>query len=166
MAKFKCEFQDYSADLSASGKGELSVDELLEVLRPAALRLKEFYQETIRRRFKQRTGSLADSIDIEDYYFRSSGEASIVVKPFGKHKGGSITRKSRAGSPTRRYAKHNRAVSAKAISNEELGYLLENGTPRISATHWMENANDEIGNTIQDMVEQEYDELLKKKGLI
>lgn len=168
MAKFKCEFEGFGGDLSANtgGSSALSVDDLLEVLRPAALKLRDFYKSTILTLFRRRTGSLADSIDIEDDYFLSSGDVSIAVKPFGKHKGGILTRRSRAGSPTRKYAKHNRKVSSKAISNEELAYLLEYGTPRIDPSHWMENANEEIGDTIQDMVEEGFTELLKRKGLI
>lgn len=168
MAKFNCEFQGFGGDLSANTEksSELTVDDLLEVLRPAALKLKDFYKSTILRLFQRRTGSLADSIDIEDDYFLSTGDVSITVKPFGKHKGGSLTRRSRAGSPTRKYAKHNRNVSTKAISNEELAYLLEYGTPRIDPSHWMENANEEIGDTIQDMIDENFTDLLKRKGLI
>lgn len=166
MAKFNCDFSDFDAFLSAqNATGDtFSVDELLEVLRPAALKLKEFYQKAIRSRFKQRTGSLAESIDIEDNYIGRE-YASITVKPFGTHKGGMYTRNSRAGSAGRRYAKHNRRPSTKKLKNEELAYLLEYGTPRIDATHWMENANEEVSDEIQGMVETEFDKLLKKKGL-
>lgn len=167
MAKFNCDFSDFDAFLSAqNATGDtFTVDELLEVLRPAALKLKEFYQRAIKSRFKQHTGSLADSIDIEDDTVGKE-YAFITVKPFGTHKGGKYTRKSRAGSANRRYAKHNRKTSTKKIKNEELAYLLEYGTPRIDATHWMENTNEEVADEIQGLIESEYDKLLQKKGLI
>ena len=41
---------------------------------------------------------------------------------------------------------------------------MEYGTPRIAATHWMENANEESENEIIDIIESEYDKLLEKKG--
>lgn len=170
MAKFNVR---YSGDgalntffYSEGADDTFSVDDLLEVLRPAAIRLKEYYRETILRLFKKRSGSLADSINFEDDYNLSKGYVSFLVKPFGVHKGGKYTRRSRAGSPNARYAKHNRKPATKAIKNEELAYLLEYGTPRITATHWMETANEEIENEIQDMIEAEFDDLLKKKGLI
>lgn len=167
MAKFSFEFSDSGGHLaSTAGKtDELTADELLEVLRPAGLALKEYYRQAIVSRFKQWTGSLADSIDIEDNYI-GSGYVSITVKPFGTHKGGKYTRGSRAGSSTRRYAKHGRKPSTKAIKNEELLYLLEHGTPRISATHVIENTNDSKMEEIQDIVDENFTELLKKKGII
>jgi hypothetical protein len=142
------------------------VDELLEVLRPAALRLKEIYRDVIQRLFTQRTGSLAESIDIDDDTVGRE-YAFITVKPFGVHKGGVYTRKSRAGSPGGKYSKHNRRPSTKKLKNEELAYLLEYGTPRISpGYHWMETANEEYAEEIQGIIETEFDKLLRKKGLI
>lgn len=169
MAKFTCEFSDPAGGYLSAMKEHgdvLSVDDLLEVLRPAGLKLKEFYKKAILSRFKRRTGSLAESIDIEDNDSVSLGYASITVKPFGKHKGGKYTRRSRAGSPTRKYAKHNRHPSTKALKNEELAYLLEYGTPRIPASHWMENTNEQVAEEIQDIVDDGFTDLLKKKGLI
>ena len=170
MAKFNLSFQDHSggAHMSASKEGsdELTLNDILEVLRPAAMRLKEIYQEAIRSTFQQRTGSLAESIDFEDNTI-GTGYASFFVKPFGSHKGGMYQRKSRAGDSSARYAKHNRKTSKKKLKNEELAYLLEYGTPRISpGTHWMENANESAEEEIQQIIEDGYDALLKKKGLI
>lgn len=168
MAKFSCDFSDFDAFLSAqNATGDtFTVDELLEVLRPAALRLKEIYRNVIQRTFKQRTGSLAESIDIEDDTVGRE-YAFITVKPFGTHKSGTYTRKSRASAPGAKYAKHNRRPSTKKIKNEELLYLLEYGTPRISpGYHLIETTNEESADEIQGMVEAEFDKLLQKKGLI
>jgi hypothetical protein len=142
----------------------ITTDDVLECLRPAAMKLVDYYKQTIRRLFKRRTGSFEDSIDFDDNV--TGPYASILVKPFGKHKGSTYTRKSRAGPADRKYAKHNRKPSAKTLKNEELGYLLEVGTPRIAATHWMENTNDAVGEEIQDDIEAAFTELLKRKGLI
>ena len=167
MAKFNFTFTDGARggafDAAKDAGDPFTTDDILEVLRPAAMRLKEIYQEAIRTTFQQRTGSLADSIDFEDN--TAGGYAFFMVKPFGSHKGGAYARRSRAGSSSRKYAKHGRSVAKEAISNEELGYLLNYGAPRISATHWMENANDSAESEIQDIVENNFDELLKRKGL-
>ena len=167
MAKFSFEFTDSHGVLESMRETDdtLSSDDLLEVLRPAGLKLKDYYRQAILTRFKRRTGSLADSFDIEDDYIGST-YAFITVKPFGTHKGGQYARKSRADSPMRKYAKHNRKVTKKGIKNEELLYLLEHGTPRISASHVIENTNEEKMDEIQDVVEDGFTALLKKKGLI
>ena len=168
MAKFNCTFSSTSGG-SFSGENDafkiLSADDMLDILRPAALKLKEFYKETIRALFVRRTGNLEDSIDIEDDYIGDQ-YAFIMVKPFGTHKGSSYARRSRAGAADRKYAKHGRKSSSKKLKNEELAYLLEVGTPRIDATHWMENTNEQHGDEIQDMVESEFDAKLRQKGLI
>lgn len=166
MAKFNVTWDTDSAFLSGENTSEnvITTDDILECLRPAAMKLVEHYKETIRRLFKRRTGSLEDSIDFDDD--TTGPYAFIIVKPFGKHKGGQYKRKSRAGPADRKGAKHNRKPSVKALKNEELGYLLEVGTPRIAATHWVENTNEAVAEEIQDMIEAEYDKLLKKKGLI
>lgn len=165
MAKFNVTWD--TDDVSFWGKkdaGDVFItDDILECLRPAAMKLVEYYKQTIRRLFKRRTGSLEDSIDFDD---DTVGPYSfILVKPFGKHKGSKYTRKSRAGPADRKNAKHNRKPSTQALKNEELGYLFEVGTPRIPATHWMENTNEAVADEIQDIIEAEYDKLLKKKGL-
>lgn len=165
MAKFNVKFQTDSSHLNVEKEAgdTLTIDDLLNCLRPAALRLVEAYKATIRNYFNRRTGSFEDSIEQEDWNVRN--DASIMVRPAGKHKGGNVLRKSKAGPADRRYAKHNREVD-RTLKNEELGYYFEVGTPRIAATHWMENTNEEVAEEIQDMIETEFDNLLRKKGLI
>lgn len=156
MAKFTCQMSDTSGGYVAAQKesdDSISTEELLEVLRPAGAKLQEYYQQAIRARFKQWTGSLAASFGIKENDSGSSGYASITVKPLGKHKGGA-------------YARKDRTTAAKGIKNEELLYLLEYGTPRIAASHVIEETNDQVGEEIQDIIESGYDDLLKKKGLI
>ena len=166
MAKFGVSYSSDYANLEAQlESGDvLTTDDILECLRPAAMKLVEFYKQTIRKLFKRQTGSLEDSIDFDD---STVGKyAFITVKPFGAHAGGKYARKSRAGSSDRKYAKHNRSPSSHDLKNEELAYLLEYGTPRIKASHWMENTNEEVSEDIQNIIEEEFDKLLKKKGLI
>lgn len=171
MAKFKCEFSDSrGGDLYGQAEfSELSSEDMLSVLRPAAEILRKHYKSVILRLFKKRTGSLSESFQAEEWgldrEYINTNEAVISVGPKGKHKGSMRAARSRAGSSTRKYAKHNRKSKSTGISNAELGYLLEVGTPRIPATHWMENANEEISDTVQQIIEDEFDSLLKRKGL-
>lgn len=181
MAKFTCDLS--SVELpdgrhggthgSVSGSSyfsELTADELLSVLRPAAEKLRQRYRDAILRVFKRRTGSLADSIQLDESKFennlRELNEAIIIVGPKGKHKGGKRAARSRAGSSDRKYAKHNRDAKATTIANAELAFLLEFGTPRIAATHWMENTNEAVEDEIQGIIDDGFTEVLRKKGLI
>lgn len=169
MAKFTVNESAGDWSMFETSDEVLSVDELLECLRPAALRLKEHYINTINRLFKRRSGQLADSIEIEDNYTigkgNSENHASITVAPYGKREGSKRSARSRKGDPNARYAKHNRDAKATRLANAELAYLLEFGTPRITATHWMENTNKEVGEEIQQMIEDEFNKLLDRKGL-
>lgn len=172
MAKFRCDFSATSGG-SFSGEGqffsELSSEDMLSILRPAAQALADHYRATILRLFRQHTGDLAASIKADEFgldrAYMDTSEASITVGPTGKHGKSKRGARSRKGDSSKRYAKHNRKAHTTALSNSELGYLLEYGTPRIAATHWMENANEEIGDTVQQMIEEEYDKVLKSKGM-
>lgn len=181
MAKFDVKYHaSHESDIvfgdtSFSGSGNLSSgltsEDIMSVLRPAAERLAEHYKTTILQLFKRRTGSLADSIKLSegikmDRAYMDSAEASIHVGPTGKHKGSRRAARSRAGDADRKYAKHKREAKATSLSNAELGYLLEFGTPRITATHWLENTNDAVEDEIQGIIDNEFTELLKRKGLI
>lgn len=177
MAKFKVDFptgegafQDSGLLASGEMSSGLSTEDLLTILRPAAERLKDHYRETVLRLFRRISGDLADSFKIDEHghdrSYMDLSEAVITVGPKGKHSKSKRKARSRAGDSSKKYAKHNRESHATAISNAELGYLLEYGTPRISATHWMENANEEIEEEIGTIIEEGFDKLLKEKGLI
>lgn len=149
-----------------NGSAFLGVDDLLEVLRPAALKLRDYYREALSTIVHRRSGELADSIEIEDDAYIRTGEVSIRIAPYGKHGKSKRKRKSRKGSSDAKYAKHNRNPKANALSNQELAYYLEYGTPRIAARHWQETTNEAVADEIQSMIEAEFDELLKRKGLL
>jgi hypothetical protein len=51
------------------------------------------------------------------------------------------------------------------ISNMEVAYVLEYGSPRITPRHWMENANEEAADQIVDIQQEKWNELMEKKGL-
>lgn len=181
MAKFTCDLSSavlddgrhggtYGVVNGSSFFSELTTEEMLSVLRPAAQKLKQRYQEAILRLFKRRSGSLVESIQLDETQasnsLRELNEVKIIVGPKGKHKGSKRAARSRAGSSERRYAKHNRDAKATTIANAELAFLLEFGTSRIDATHWMENTNEAVEDEIQGIIDDGFTEVLKKKGLI
>lgn len=167
MAKFRVDFSENNAYFWGTKTGDevLGVDDLLEVLRPAALRLRDAYRNALSTIVHRRSGELADSIEIEDNYSIEGGFVSITVAPHGKRKKSTRKRKSRKGSSDGKYAKHNRDPKANSMSNQELAYLLEYGTPRMDARHWLESTNESVGDEIQAMIEANFNELLKRKGL-
>lgn len=50
-------------------------------------------------------------------------------------------------------------------TNAEIAYILEYGSPRISASHWMENANEGAEDELVDIQQKAWDDLVTKKGL-
>ena len=153
MASFKFDGIDY---ISASFEqlSSISDEEKMSILRPAAEFLRAKYQETIRDKFRQITGTLAESISIE----QKSDDAGAYahVAPKGKHPGSSTgKRKRRNGRSNGRYSG----------TNEEIAYILNYGSPRISPTHWLENANEEAADEIVAIEQQQWDELMTQKGL-
>ena len=171
MAKFKCEFTDSSGGSMSSSAAfsELTSEDMLSALRPAAEILKNAYVATINRLFRRRTGSFADSIKASEFgldrEYMDHSDASISVGPSGKHASGKRGPRSRAGSATRKYAKHNRAAGSTTLSNSELGYLFEYGTPRMPATHWMENTNEAVEDEVQQAIDENFNKMMESKGM-
>jgi hypothetical protein len=50
-------------------------------------------------------------------------------------------------------------------TNAEIGYILEYGSPRIAATHWMETTNEEAADEVIAVEESAWNDLITKKGL-
>lgn len=159
MAGFKFDGIDYiSAQFGEIGKGFTDAEKL-SVLAPAAEFLKTAYTETLEFLFRVRTGVLSGSIAID--YKTSEDGASAYVAPKGKHPGSSTGKRMKkvAGTDKRR------ASGKYSGTNMEIAYILEYGSPRISATHWMENANSEMEDELYARQANAWDELLAEKGL-
>lgn len=112
-------------------------------------------------------GTLAKSIKKKVYV--ESG--SVIVGPAGKHHGTGVGRKTReagyhrpkTGQGTSHKRKHH--GMSNAVSAQDVAYYLEYGTPRMSATHWMENVVEATEDEIYKAMEIAWDEYLKSKGL-
>ena len=132
----------------------LTNEDRMSVIMPAATLVAERQKEKIRQVFKQRTGDLANSITIRERLDGDIAYANIYLK--GKHRGSST------GVRRRKDGRKNGKYSG---SNAEVGYVLEYGSQRITPRHWMETANEEVEDDLISVQQTAWDDLMKKKGL-
>lgn len=131
----------------------LTDEDRMAVIMPAAQLLVERQREKIKQLFHQRTGDLADSITIQQKNDADGAYAHIYLK--GKHRGSSTGKRKGKRRSNGKYSG----------SNAEIGYILEYGSPRISASHWMEIANEEAEEAIASVEQDAWDALMQQKGL-
>lgn len=156
MAGFSFNGVDY---LTASFEelSQLTDDDKLSVIMPAAELLAEKHSTKIRQVFKQRSGALAKSIAIT----AKSDENGVYahIAPKGKHP------KSSTGKRMKNTPKGRRSSGKYSGSNAEVAYILEYGSPRIAPRHWMETANEEAEAELVEAEQKAWNDLLEKKGL-
>ena len=153
MAKFSFNGMD---EISASFEqlANLTDEDKMSVIMPAANILLDRQRDKILSLFKQHTGDLADSLTIEE---RSSDDGVFAyIFPKGKHRGSSTGKRKR---------KNGRSNGKYSGTNAEVAYILEYGSPRISATHWLENANEEAEPEVVAAEQEAWNNLVSRKGL-
>ena len=152
MAKFTFNGMD---ELSASFEelSQLSDEDKMSVIMPAAKLLVERQRQMIERLFRKRTGDLVNSLTIQQKSDEDGAYAHIYLK--GKHRGSSTGKRRGKRRSNGRYSG----------TNAEVGYILEYGSPRIAARHWMENANEEAEDEVVATEQAAWEELLTQKGL-
>lgn len=138
----------------------LTDDDVWGIIEPAAIMLRDKMQAVILRLFRQRTGSLYDSITIERLREREARGGAIYArigpnqKPHAKSTTGK--RKPRAqGGGGGHYDG----------TNAEVGWILEYGSVRIPAKHWMETACDEAEGYLYQLMAERFDRTLEAAGL-
>lgn len=136
----------------------LSDDEKLQVLQPAAEFLMEQQVEAIKKTYSVISGTLSSSLKILQK--RSSEGVYLLITPQGKHPNSSTgkrKKRNRAG----------KAVSSGSYSgtNAEVLYILEHGSPRIKASHVIEITNEQAEEEVLQIEVDAWDSLLKSKGL-
>ena len=157
MAKFTFDGIDSISFLSDEFM-QLTDDDKLFVIMPAAEYLAEQHSLKIRQVFHQRSGDLARSIGI-DVKSDDSGVFAHVW-PKGKHP------KSSTGKRFKKDKNGKRRASGKySGSNAEIAYILEYGSLRIRPRHWMESANEESEEQIANIQQDAWNDLMEKKGL-
>lgn len=152
MAKFSFNGMD---EISASFDqiANLTDEDKMSVILRGAQMLLQRQQEKITSVFKQWTGALAKSLTIQE---RSDDDGVFAyIFPKGKHPGSSTGKRMKKGRSSGKYSG----------SNAEVAYILEYGSPRIAATHWLENANEESADELADTMQSAWDDLLTEKGL-
>lgn len=153
MAKFTFNGMD---EISASFEqlANITDEDKASVLTPAAEILKERQVQKILQMFRQRTGDLAKSITVE---LKGAGEDFYAyIFPKGKHRGSSTGKRKR---------KNGRSNGKYSGSNAEVAYILNYGSPRIDATHWLEIANEEAEDEVIAAEQEAWDGVLTEKGL-
>lgn len=142
---------EISASLEQLAK--LTDEDKISILMPSAQLLLQRQREKIAQLFRRRTGDLENSLTITQ---RESDEGpSLYIYPAGKHRG-SFTGKRKG---------KRRSNGKYSGTNTEVAYILNYGSPRIAATHWLENANDEAEPDVMASQQAAWDELVTKKGL-
>lgn len=142
-------------EISASFEqaAQLTDEDRMSVIMPGAQLLLERQREKIRSLFNQWTGALADSLTIREKADDDGAYANIFLK--GKHPGASTGKRRGKRRSNGKYSG----------TNAEIGYILEHGSPRIAATHWMESANEDAADEVAAAQQEAWNELLTKKGL-
>jgi hypothetical protein len=152
MAKFSFNGMD---EISASFEqlANLTDEDKMSVIMPGAKVLLQRQREKIESLFVQRTGDLANSLTIEE----KSGENGPYawIFPKGKHRGSSTGKRKGKRRSNGKYSG----------TNAEVAYILEYGSPRINATHWLENANEEAEDEVIAAQQEAWSDLITKKGL-
>lgn len=118
------------------------------ILEAGASALIPRWKETLQS--MKRTGQLIESIKAA----RKKGETLIVaITPKGKRKGAYTGQRKTHGGGTYQG------------TNAEVAYVLEYGTPRMAATHWMETTNEEAGDEVVAAEAAVWDDYLKSLNL-
>lgn len=152
MAKFSFNGLD---EISASFEqlAQLTDEDKISILTPSAQLLLKRQKEKIAKTFKRRTGDLENSLAITQQ--KNDGNPSLFITPTGKHRGSSTGKRKGKRRSNGKYSG----------TNAEVAYILEYGSPRIAATHWMENANEEAADEVIASQQDAWNELVTKKGL-
>lgn len=118
------------------------------ILEAGASALIPRWKETLQS--MKRTGQLIESIKAA----RKKGETLIVaITPKEKRKGAYTGQRKTHGGGTYQG------------TNAEVAYVLEYGTPRMAATHWMETTNEEAGDEVVAAEAAVWDDYLKTLNL-
>ena len=147
MAKFKTRGVD-ELTLSLEQLATTPEETQYSILEAGASALIPRWKETLQS--MKRTGQLIESVKAA----RKKGESPIVaITPKGKRKGAYTGQRKTHGGGTYQG------------TNAEVAYVLEYGTPRMAATHWMETTNEEAGDEVVAAEAAVWDEYLKSLNL-
>lgn len=132
----------------------LSEEETYSILEAGAAVLVRGMQETLEKLGAVASGALRDSIRAER--MRSKDGVLVWIGPDGKRANAST------GKRKKKYGKSHGSYQG---TNAEVGFLLEYGTPRMGARHWMETATEQYGEEANAAMAAKWEEVLQSKGV-
>lgn len=136
---------------------QLSENQIWDIIAPAAEMLKDAMQSVIRRMFNQRSGSLHDSIEVQRRISKSGAVFALVGPNQAPH--------PKATRGKRKPRAQGGGGGHFAGTNAEVGWILEYGSVRIPARHWMETACTETEEQLYQTLEAGWDETITAAGL-
>lgn len=147
MAKFRMNGLD-ELSISLDEIANMPEETKFAMLEAGAKALTEKWRDKLQS--MKRSGQLIGSIKTK----RRQGDTPIVA----------VTPEGARASEYRGIRKTKRSGGYKK-TNAEVAYVLEYGTPRMPATHWMETANENAADAVTDAEAAVWDEFLKSKNL-
>lgn len=130
----------------------LTDEEKMSIIRPSAELLLERQRKKLLETFRKFTGDLSNALTISKRKGPDGPYMHIYFK--GEHRSSSTGKR-----------KHRHPNGPYSGTNAEIAYILEFGSPRIPASHWMEEVEDETVDELAAIQQTAWDELLTKKGL-
>lgn len=91
---------------------------------------------------------------------KQGSEAFVRVYPKGKRKG-----EKKLGKRMKKSGSGRRSSGSYAGTNAEIGYILEYGSPRMPATHWMERGREESEEAVYDAMQDAWNKHLDDLNL-
>lgn len=126
----------------------LSYDQIWDIIAPAAAGLQEKMQQTISSLFHEKTGALRESIELRRMRKKDDVVYAWVGPNQKKHP------KSSTGTRKPRDSKKGGGGGSYAGTNAEVGWILEYGSARIPAKHWMEQSCNDYEEEIYRQIEE------------
>ena len=154
MAEFKVSGLDrLTADLDAMGK--MSEEDIRAILRPPAKLLTEAFRTALDSLFSKVTGALRSSIRVKWQH----DEYGVVIANIGPNDRDHPI-------PPRKGTRKRKAQKGPSypIPNSTLAYMLEFGTQRIPAKHWMENTIRENEEEVYRLLAEGFDNYINSIG--
>lgn len=144
--------------VSYASLSQISEDDLWAIIEPAANTLRDRMQERISGLFRQVSGSLRESIEVRRKLSKG-GAVYALVGPNDKKHPKSSTGKRKSRGP------RGGGGGSYAGTNAEVGWILEYGSSRIPAKHWMEQAVTDTEEELLGQLETGFNAYLDAAGL-
>lgn len=151
--------------VSYASLSQISEDDLWAIIEPAANTLKDKMQETISALFTQRSNSLHDSIEVKRKLSKGGVVYALVGPNQKKHPKSTTGKRHRRDRVATKRKPRTGTAGSYAGTNAEVGWILEYGSTRIHAKHWMEQAVTDTEEELLGQLETGFNAYLDAAGL-